>query len=103
MNARLSDTHPVQSTITDLSVGTFVLESMVYYIGGLIDEELYLLNDVENAIIQRYANKVLRQAITTVSDVAGPPHNSTPSSVKIPNRTNFQVLWQPKLTSPTRR
>jgi hypothetical protein len=68
---RLSDTHPAQTTITDLSVGTFVLESMVYYVGGLMDEELYLLNDVENAIVQRYTNKVLRQAMITVSDVAG--------------------------------
>jgi len=73
---------------------------MVYYIGGLIDEELYLLNDVENAIIQRYANKVLRQAITTVSDVAGAEsHRST----RLPSKTKFQALWQPKRNSPMRR
>lgn len=49
---RVADTHPVQLALTELGIGLYVLESMVYYLGGLIDEELYLLNDVENTIIQ---------------------------------------------------
>lgn len=51
-NLRVSDTHPVQFALTDLGMNLYVLESMVYYLGGLIDEELYLLNDVENNILQ---------------------------------------------------
>lgn len=51
-NLRLADLHPVQSALTNLSIGIFVLESMVYYIAGLCDEDLFLLNDVENSIIQ---------------------------------------------------
>lgn len=44
---------------------------MVYYIGGLNDENLFLSQDVENSIIQRFANKAIRQSITTITEVAG--------------------------------
>lgn len=48
----MADLHPVQSALTNLSIGIFVLESMVYYLAGLCDEDLFLLNDIENSIIQ---------------------------------------------------
>uniref|UniRef100_A0A915EEV0 Uncharacterized protein n=1 Tax=Ditylenchus dipsaci TaxID=166011 RepID=A0A915EEV0_9BILA len=70
-NLRLADTHPVQTALSELAVGVYVLESMVYYIGGLCDERLLLLNDLENSIIQRYANRVLRKAINAICDIAG--------------------------------
>lgn len=56
-NLRLADLHPVQSALTNLSIGIFVLESMVYYIAGLCDEDLFLLSDVENSIIQVFKIK----------------------------------------------
>ncbi|KAI1715448.1 Gex interacting protein 9, isoform a [Ditylenchus destructor] len=70
-NLRLSDLHPVQTALTQLAVGVYVLESMIYYLGGLKDENLLLTTDIENAIIQRYANKVMRTAIVSTLDVCG--------------------------------
>jgi alkylation response protein AidB-like acyl-CoA dehydrogenase len=44
---------------------------MVYYIGGLKDEDLYLVHDIETSIIQRFAIRIMREAINTLIDVAG--------------------------------
>lgn len=49
---RLSDTPSVQATMSDLVMQIFVLETMTYYLGGLDDENLFLLNDIEHSIIQ---------------------------------------------------
>lgn len=70
-NLRLADMHFCQSALSDLAIGVFVLESMVYYMGGLSDEELYLLNDVENSVVQRYSNRIMRQALASISDITG--------------------------------
>lgn len=101
---RLSDSHPIQHAITELGLITYVVESIVYYIGfypfksnqsnieifnlgGLVDEELFVMQDVENAIIQvenwkftklifwshfeRMCNRAIRQSIITITEVAG--------------------------------
>lgn len=49
---RLSDTPSVQASMSDLGMHIFLLESITYYLGGLDDESLFLLNDVEHSIIQ---------------------------------------------------
>jgi len=68
---RLSDTPSVQATMSDLAMSIFVLETMTYYLGGLDDENLFLLNDIEHSIIQRVANRTLRQGILTISEISG--------------------------------
>ncbi|CAD5208333.1 unnamed protein product [Bursaphelenchus xylophilus] len=70
-NTLLAQNPSVESSINHLSVDLFVLESMVYYLAGMADEKLYPLNDIENMITQRLANKTLRQAILSISEVAG--------------------------------
>lgn len=51
-NKRLSDHPSIQSVVSDLALQLYVLESIVYYIGGITDEGLFLANDVENAVMQ---------------------------------------------------
>ncbi|CAD5205446.1 unnamed protein product [Bursaphelenchus okinawaensis] len=70
-NNLLANNPSIQATINKLSMDLFPLETLVYYLAGMADESLYKLNDVENMICQRMANKVLRQAILTISEVAG--------------------------------
>ena len=43
----------------------------MYYIGGLLDEGLVLTTDIENAIIQKYINRVLKEAFSTITQVVG--------------------------------
>ncbi|KHN85644.1 Acyl-CoA dehydrogenase family member 9, mitochondrial [Toxocara canis] len=50
-NALLSENRGVQHVFTELCLATFVLESMSYYIGGLLDEELVVSTDIETAVI----------------------------------------------------
>uniref|UniRef100_A0A915PUW7 Acyl-CoA dehydrogenase/oxidase N-terminal domain-containing protein n=1 Tax=Setaria digitata TaxID=48799 RepID=A0A915PUW7_9BILA len=57
--------------VTQLALNTYVLESMCYYIGGLHDEELALLVDVEEAIIHKYARDLLSKAISSTADIIG--------------------------------
>lgn len=49
---RMSETPAVQSTMSDLAMNIFILETVTYYLGGLDDENLFLLNDIEHSIIQ---------------------------------------------------
>ncbi|KAH7729592.1 CBN-ACDH-13 protein [Aphelenchoides avenae] len=70
-NKRLSDNPSIQTVISDLSLQLYVLESIVYYIGGITDEGLFLANDVENAVMQRFINRALRQAIVAISEIGG--------------------------------
>ncbi|KAI6188819.1 Acyl-CoA dehydrogenase family member 9, mitochondrial [Aphelenchoides besseyi] len=76
-NSHLYGTKPLslnpaaQTTMSNLCMEIYVLETMVYYLGGLQDEGLFLLNDVEHSIIQRCANRVLRQGIITITEIAG--------------------------------
>ncbi|CAK5092162.1 unnamed protein product [Meloidogyne enterolobii] len=70
-NMRLADSHPIKKTLSDMGLHIYILETMVYYIGGLTDENLFLSQDIENSIIQRFSNKAIRQAITTITEVAG--------------------------------
>lgn len=46
-----ADNITVQRAISDLSMNLFVLESIVYYLAGLIDENLILATDIENSIV----------------------------------------------------
>jgi hypothetical protein len=55
----LSETPSVQVAMSDLAKHIFVLESMAYYLGGLDDENLFLLNDIEHSIIQVIFNLLI--------------------------------------------
>ena len=41
----------VQKAIAELGMNLFVLESIVYYLAGLLDENLILATDIENSIV----------------------------------------------------
>uniref|UniRef100_A0A914ZNZ1 Uncharacterized protein n=1 Tax=Parascaris univalens TaxID=6257 RepID=A0A914ZNZ1_PARUN len=70
-NISLSENPGIQRLLTEICLTTFVLESMSYYIGGLLDEELIIASDIEAAIIHKYANYALRLAISTTVEVLG--------------------------------
>uniref|UniRef100_A0A7E4VCD6 Acyl-CoA_dh_N domain-containing protein n=1 Tax=Panagrellus redivivus TaxID=6233 RepID=A0A7E4VCD6_PANRE len=70
-NRRLAENVAVQRALSETGMNTFVLESIIYYLGGLMDEGLVLSTDIENAIVQRYVNRVLREAFVSVTQVAG--------------------------------
>ncbi|VDN36591.1 unnamed protein product [Gongylonema pulchrum] len=57
---------------TKLALNTYVLESICYYIGGLFDEELVLLADVEEAVIHKCARRLLSEAVSLTARVTGP-------------------------------
>jgi hypothetical protein len=38
--------------MSDFAMQIFLLETIAYYMGGMDDESLFLLNDVEHSIIQ---------------------------------------------------
>ncbi|TMS37894.1 hypothetical protein L596_004732 [Steinernema carpocapsae] len=61
----------VQKAITDLSLSVYVLETVSYYLGGLLDENLVIATDIENAIVHKYANKTLHQALITLVEIMG--------------------------------
>ncbi|VDN01261.1 unnamed protein product [Thelazia callipaeda] len=70
-NTRLAEKDAVKASMTKLALNTYVLESMCYYVAGFYDEELIVLLDVEEAIIHRYARRVLSEAITLTVNVLG--------------------------------
>uniref|UniRef100_F1KZ66 Acyl-CoA dehydrogenase family member 9 n=1 Tax=Ascaris suum TaxID=6253 RepID=F1KZ66_ASCSU len=70
-NVSLSENPGIQRLLTEMCLTTFVLESMSYYIGGLLDEELIIASDIEAAVIHKYANRALRLAISTTVEVLG--------------------------------
>lgn len=37
--------------VTELALNTYILESITYYIGGMLDENLVIATDIERAII----------------------------------------------------
>lgn len=51
-NHRLAENLAIQRTLANTAMNTFILESVIYYLGGLLDEGLVLSTDIENAIIQ---------------------------------------------------
>ncbi|KAL3098285.1 hypothetical protein niasHT_021245 [Heterodera trifolii] len=93
-NLRLSDSHPIQRSLTELGLITYVLESVVYYIAGMIDEELFLMQDIENAIVQRLCNRALRQSITTIAEVCGFAATNTELCFEQPMRDAVAMLAQ---------
>jgi acyl-CoA dehydrogenase family protein 9 len=70
-NHRLAENLAIQRTLANTAMNTFILESVIYYLGGLLDEGLVLSTDIENAIIQLWINKVLREGLATTTQVAG--------------------------------
>ena len=70
-NRRLAENVAVRRALSDTALNLFVLESIVYYIGGFLDEGLVLTTDIENAIIQKYINRVLKEAFSTITEVVG--------------------------------
>uniref|UniRef100_A0AC34RK58 Acyl-CoA dehydrogenase n=1 Tax=Panagrolaimus sp. JU765 TaxID=591449 RepID=A0AC34RK58_9BILA len=70
-NRRLAENVAIQKALSQIAIDLFVIESVVYYLGGLMDEGLVLTTDIENAIVQHLINKVLRQTFTTITQVAG--------------------------------
>ncbi|MFH4980638.1 hypothetical protein AB6A40_007347 [Gnathostoma spinigerum] len=70
-NAQLSKKLSVQKLTTEMALSTFALESMCYYIGGMMDENLVVITDIENAIINRFANRVIREAIASTIEIVG--------------------------------
>jgi alkylation response protein AidB-like acyl-CoA dehydrogenase len=51
-NARLADDPAMHKAMSDASMRLYLLETVVYYLGGLSDEGLYLVNDLENPVLQ---------------------------------------------------
>uniref|UniRef100_A0A914Y8Y3 Uncharacterized protein n=1 Tax=Panagrolaimus superbus TaxID=310955 RepID=A0A914Y8Y3_9BILA len=70
-NHRVAENLAIQRTLANAAMNTFILESVIYYLGGLLDEGLVLSTDIENAILQLWINKVLREALATTTQVAG--------------------------------
>lgn len=70
-NFPLAKRNTIKNLMTKLALNTYVLESMCYYVGGLRDEELILLLDVEEAVIHKYARRLLSQAASSTIDVIG--------------------------------
>ncbi|KAK0398316.1 hypothetical protein QR680_002531 [Steinernema hermaphroditum] len=67
----LSANAGVQKAITNLSMSVYVLETISYYLGGLLDEKLVVATDIENAIVHKFANRTLREALITLVEVMG--------------------------------
>uniref|UniRef100_A0A0K0FKP1 Acyl-CoA dehydrogenase family member 9, mitochondrial (inferred by orthology to a human protein) n=1 Tax=Strongyloides venezuelensis TaxID=75913 RepID=A0A0K0FKP1_STRVS len=76
-NNRLSDIPAVQKVISDLAMDIYILESVTYYIGGLIDENLMILTDIEENIVNRLSSKVLRNSMQYISEISGLSHSQT--------------------------
>uniref|UniRef100_A0A0N4ZS24 Acyl-CoA_dh_N domain-containing protein n=1 Tax=Parastrongyloides trichosuri TaxID=131310 RepID=A0A0N4ZS24_PARTI len=70
-NCRLSDLPSVQKIISDFAMDIYSLESTTYYIGGLIDENLMVLTDIEENVINRMVCKILRQTMGYISEISG--------------------------------
>uniref|UniRef100_A0A0K0ETG1 Acyl-CoA dehydrogenase family member 9, mitochondrial n=1 Tax=Strongyloides stercoralis TaxID=6248 RepID=A0A0K0ETG1_STRER len=70
-NVRLADIPAVQKVIGDLALDIYSLESVSYYIAGLIDENLMVLTDIEENIINRLSSKILRNAMKYISEISG--------------------------------
>uniref|UniRef100_A0A914CM48 Acyl-CoA dehydrogenase/oxidase N-terminal domain-containing protein n=1 Tax=Acrobeloides nanus TaxID=290746 RepID=A0A914CM48_9BILA len=70
-NHRLGESMTVQKAIAELGMNLFVLESIVYYLAGLLDENLILATDIENSIVARNVHRTLRQALLTIIDTIG--------------------------------
>uniref|UniRef100_A0A0N5B628 Acyl-CoA dehydrogenase family member 9, mitochondrial n=1 Tax=Strongyloides papillosus TaxID=174720 RepID=A0A0N5B628_STREA len=76
-NNRLSDIPAVQKVISDLAMDIYILESVTYYIGGLIDENLMILTDIEENIVNRLSSKVLRNSMQYISEISGLSRSQT--------------------------
>ncbi|CEF63471.1 Acyl-CoA dehydrogenase family member 9, mitochondrial [Strongyloides ratti] len=70
-NNRLSDSCSVKKVIGDIAMDIYVLESVTYYIGGLIDENLMILTDIEENVINRLSSKILRNAMKYLGEISG--------------------------------
>uniref|UniRef100_A0AC35TLL0 Acyl-CoA_dh_N domain-containing protein n=1 Tax=Rhabditophanes sp. KR3021 TaxID=114890 RepID=A0AC35TLL0_9BILA len=70
-NKRLADKPAIQKIIADVSMNLYALETACYYIGGLVDENLMVLTDIEENIINRMTARVLKHTLTTTIEVAG--------------------------------
>uniref|UniRef100_A0A158R3U6 Acyl-CoA dehydrogenase family member 9, mitochondrial n=1 Tax=Syphacia muris TaxID=451379 RepID=A0A158R3U6_9BILA len=70
-NVTLADNKNIQNIITDIALHTFILESMAYYIGGMLDENLIVAVDIENAVINNFASHLLREAVTVTTEILG--------------------------------
>ncbi|OZC09146.1 acyl-CoA dehydrogenase protein [Onchocerca flexuosa] len=70
-NLPLAERNTIKHLVTKLALNTYVLESMCYYVGGLHDEELILSVDVEEAIIHKYARRLLSEATSSTIDIIG--------------------------------
>ncbi|MCP9265584.1 Acdh-13 [Dirofilaria immitis] len=70
-NLPLAERNTTKHLMTKLALNTYVLESMCYYVGGLRDEGLLLLVDVEEAIVHMCARRLLSEATSSTIDVIG--------------------------------
>uniref|UniRef100_A0A914XQR7 Acyl-CoA dehydrogenase n=1 Tax=Plectus sambesii TaxID=2011161 RepID=A0A914XQR7_9BILA len=67
----LAENSGIKKRLSDLCLHAYVLETMSYYIAGLRDEEWIESTDLENAIIHRYANRFLRDALLGAMEIVG--------------------------------
>uniref|UniRef100_A0A914WCQ2 Acyl-CoA dehydrogenase/oxidase C-terminal domain-containing protein n=1 Tax=Plectus sambesii TaxID=2011161 RepID=A0A914WCQ2_9BILA len=67
----LAENSGIKKRLSDLCLNAYVLETMSYYIAGLRDEEWIDSTDLENAIIHRYANRFLRDALLGAMEIVG--------------------------------
>ncbi|VDL78877.1 unnamed protein product [Nippostrongylus brasiliensis] len=71
VNAMLSDDSGIQYSATEFALKVYVLESVSYYLAGLLDENLPVVLDIENTLIRKLTRDLLRSSISASIDIAG--------------------------------
>ncbi|GMT25522.1 hypothetical protein PFISCL1PPCAC_16819 [Pristionchus fissidentatus] len=61
----------VHRIVSQLSLQLYALESVVYYLAGLLDEKLPLVVDVESALVHRLTRAFLRSTTTALLEILG--------------------------------
>ncbi|GMS97130.1 hypothetical protein PENTCL1PPCAC_19305 [Pristionchus entomophagus] len=61
----------IHRIVSQLSLQLYALESVVYYLAGLLDEKLPVVVDVESALLHRLTREFLRSCTTALLEILG--------------------------------
>ncbi|KAF8373638.1 acdh-13 [Pristionchus pacificus] len=61
----------IHRTVSQLSLQLYALESVCYYLAGLLDEKLPVVVDVESALLHRLTRAFLRSTTTALLEILG--------------------------------
>ncbi|CAJ0584317.1 unnamed protein product, partial [Mesorhabditis spiculigera] len=70
-NTVLASSSSVQRLLTHLSTKVYALEAVTYYLGGIIDENMPILVDIESALMHRLARETLKECVSAIVELSG--------------------------------